>query len=142
MIIAPTGIINPDKFYSSVIDNTETCETFAELIRFQEKKERYYWAQPDDIIFVKSANHYVRSLVQCRTQKKWMNRYCTVKEILTMLPTDSFIRINRFYIINRKYFSHIDENEKLLYLDNGFSISIPHRISPFILHLLRGNSNN
>jgi hypothetical protein len=30
-----------------------------ELIRFEEKKEIYTWIRPEEILFVKSADHYV-----------------------------------------------------------------------------------
>jgi DNA-binding LytR/AlgR family response regulator len=108
-----------------------------ELIRFEEKKEIYTWVQPEEILFVKSADHYVKSLIQHGTQKKWMIRHCTIKDLLTKLTWGHFVRLNKFYMINRNHFSYIDENEKILYLDDGFAIPISHRISPFIIDMLK-----
>ncbi len=109
----------------------------AGLIRFEQKKERYLWVHPDDICFVKSADHYVKSLIKDGDQKKWMCRHCTLKQLLFILPDDNFIRLNKFYILNRNHFSHINENEKLLYFNDNFSVPVPHRISPYLRHLLK-----
>jgi DNA-binding LytR/AlgR family response regulator len=108
-----------------------------ELIRFEEKKERHIWALPHEICFVKSADHYVKSLIQCARGKKWMSRHCTLKDLLTMLPQENFIRLNKFYLLNVNYFSTINEYEKILYLTDDFSIPIPHRISPYLRHMLK-----
>jgi DNA-binding LytR/AlgR family response regulator len=107
------------------------------LIRFEEKKDRFIWAHPDEIFFVKSADHYVKSLIKCGKQIKWMTRHCTLKELLVTLPPGNFIRLNKFYLLNRNHFAYINENEKKLYLDDDFSIPVPHRISRFVLDLLK-----
>jgi DNA-binding LytR/AlgR family response regulator len=108
-----------------------------EFIRYEEKKNQYTWARPDEIFFVKSADHYVKSLIKCGDQLKWMSRHSTLKELLDILPADDFIRLNKFYLLNLTHFSHINEKEKLLYFKNDFIIPIPHRISPYISHLLK-----
>lgn len=111
--------------------------TSIDFIRFEEKKERYTWANSDEIYFGISADHYVKTLINCGETMKWMTRHSTLKELLNILPLDNFIRLNKFYLLNLNYFSHIHEEQKLLYFINGFSISIPHRISPFLSHLLK-----
>jgi DNA-binding LytR/AlgR family response regulator len=133
-----SNIINPKKrIVSTVINKIEVDKASTEFIRFEEKKERYIWAHPDEICFVKSADHYVKSLIKCGNQKKWMCRHSTLKELLGILPEGNFIRLNKFYLLNLNYFSHINESEKLLYFNDDFSIAIPHRISPFLRHLLK-----
>jgi len=107
------------------------------LIRFEEKRESYAWVEPAKILFVKSADHYVRSLVQDGDKKKWMIRHCTIKDLLATLSPGDFVRLNRFYILNTSHFSHINEQEKTIYLDDDFSIPAPHRISRYILELLK-----
>ncbi len=107
------------------------------LIRFEQKKEQYIWAQPDEIIFVKSADHYVKSLVMLKAKKAWVSRHSTIKKLLSVLPPYNFIRLNKFYLLNLTHFSHIDERKKLLYFTDNFSVPIPHRISPFILDLIK-----
>ena len=107
------------------------------FIRFEEKKDKFVWAHPDEIYFVVSADHYVKSLIKCGNQKKWMSRHSTLKELIDVLETATFMRLNKFYLLNRDHFSHIDENKKLLYFIDGSSIAIPHRISPFLCHLLK-----
>ena len=111
--------------------------TCLEFIRFEEKKERYTWAHPDEIFFGISADHYVKTLINCGEKMKWMTRHNTLKELITILPSGNFIRLNKFYLLNLNYFSHINEGQKLLYFNNDFSITIPHRISPFLSHLLK-----
>ena len=119
------------------IRRTEVGNSHTGLIRFEERKERYIWTLPGVIVFVKSADHYVNSLIKCGMQNKWMWRHCTLKELLNILPPDNFIRLNKFYLLNRDHFSHINENEKKLYFNDGFSVPVPHRISPYLRHLLK-----
>ena len=107
------------------------------LIRFEEKKESYIWVQPEEILFVKSADHYVKSLIQHGPQKKWMTRHSTLKDLLILLTNSDFIRLNKFYVINKKYLSRIDKNKGILYLKDGFSIFISHRISSYIIGIFR-----
>lgn len=108
-----------------------------QFIRFEEKKERYTWAHSDEIYFGISADHYVKTLINCEGKMKWMTRHSTLKELLTILPGGNFVRLNKFYLLNLNYFSHINKSQKLLHFINGFSIAIPHRISPFLNHLLK-----
>lgn len=107
------------------------------LIRFEEKKESYIWAHPDEIIFAKSADHYVKSLINYGRHKKWMIRHCTLKELFIALPADNFMRLNKFYLINRNHFLRINENEKMLYLADEYPIPVPHRISRYVLDILK-----
>ncbi len=121
---------------SNLAGKVQAANSDEELIRFEEKKERYVWTRPEEIIFVKSADHYVKSLIKCGGEKKWVTRHSTLKDLLVLLPQDIFIRLNRFYLLNRNYFSHFNENEKKLYLIDDFCIPISHRISPYLCHLL------
>ncbi len=123
--------------FSSAFNGTTLTRTSIDFIRFEIKKEQYIWAHPDEICFVKSADHYVKSLIKYGNQLIWMTRHSTIKELLDILPEVNFIRLNRFYVLNLNYFSHFNDSEKLLYLNQDFSISIPHRISPFLRHLLK-----
>jgi DNA-binding LytR/AlgR family response regulator len=129
-------ILHPEKKISATA-NTCFKVDGTQLIRFEEKKEIYFWAKPEEILFATSADHYIKSLIQLGTQKKWMIRHSTIKDLLTILSYDHFIRLNKFYMINRNHFSYIDQNEKIIYLDDGFSIPISHRISRFIIDLLK-----
>ena len=122
--------------FVTVFNKTDLAPTSIEFIRFEEKKERYIWAHPNEICFVISADHYVKSLIKCGNQKKWMTRHSTLKELFDILPADNFIRLNKFYLINQNYFSRVNESEKILYLNDNFPIPVPHRISPYVLHLL------
>ena len=138
----PTNVLsnssNPKKKTElTAINRTEAGEERTELIRFEEKKERYVWTHPEEIIFVKSADHYVKSLINCGRQKKWMIRHCTLKELFVALSSANFIRLNKFYLINRKHFSHINENEKTLYLADDTCIPVPHRISRYVIDSLK-----
>ena len=107
------------------------------IFRFEEKREKYLWIQPESILFVKSADHYIRTLVEHKNEKKWAIRHCTVKSMLSHLTHDHFVRLNRFYIINRNCFSHFNEEEGIIYLNDGYSVDISHGISRFILDVLK-----
>jgi DNA-binding LytR/AlgR family response regulator len=115
--------------------NTSLRVDGTRLIRFEAKKEDYCWVEPGKILFVTSADHYIKSLIQHETQKKWMIRHSTIKDLLDILNHGQFIRLNKFYMLNLDHFSHIDESEKILYLNDGYSIPIPHRISPFMIDM-------
>lgn len=125
------------KIPTTEIISPEVATAGTELIRFEGKKECYFWAHPDEIFFVKSADHYVKSLIKCGKQKRWVNRHCTIKDLLVILPTGNFIRLNKFYLLNRNHFSRINENQKILYLDDDFTIPISHHISRYLLDLLK-----
>jgi DNA-binding LytR/AlgR family response regulator len=103
----------------------------------KQKKKITAGSNPGKILFVTSADHYIKSLIQHETQKKWMIRHSTIKDLLGILSHGQFIRLNKFYMLNLDHFSHIDESEKILYLDDGYSIPIPHRISPFMIDMLK-----
>ena len=107
------------------------------LIRFAINKELFIWIQPEEILFIQSADHYVKTLVQHENRKKWTIRHSTLKEILPLLGNYNFIRLNKFYVINKNCVSHIDEGVKTIYLEDGFPIPLIHRISPFILNMFR-----
>jgi DNA-binding LytR/AlgR family response regulator len=131
-------VSHPEKKFSAATNTSfKVAGTGTELIRFEEKKGIYIWVQPEQILFVKSDDHYVKSLIQHGPQKKWMSRHCTIKELLGTLSHGDFIRLNKFYLLNRNRFTHINENEKTLYVDNDFSIPVPHRISRYVLDLLK-----
>ena len=121
---------------SALSRSLKITESGIRLIRFEEKRESYLWVYPESILFVKSADHYVKTLIQFRDQKKWTLRHCTMKELSSHLRQEYFIRLNRFYIINRNYFSHADNNKRTLYLKDGFSVDISHSISSFMLNVL------
>jgi DNA-binding LytR/AlgR family response regulator len=135
---------NSKRFYSEGIrpmfngeyGNRDLAVPSSKLIRFEGQKKDYLWVQPGDILFIKSADHYVKALIQQGTQKKWTMRHCTIKDLTSILSDNDFIRLNKFYMINRTRFSHIDETNKILFLDDGFSVPISHRISRFIINLL------
>ena len=124
--------------FITITDTVGLTATCIEFIRFEENKEQYTWAASEEIYFAMSADHYVKALVNCDEKMKWMTRHSTLKELLTVLPAENFIRLNRFYLLNLKHFSHIGKSQKRLHFRNHFSISIPHRISPFLCHLLKG----
>ena len=124
--------------FISVVDKTNET-SLTSFIRFEERKEKFIWAHPGEIYFVKSADHYVRSLIKQGKEKKWMSRHSTLKELLELLPEKNFIRLNKFYLLNLDHFSHIDHTNRVLYFIDNSSITISHRISPFLHHLLKSN---
>ena len=124
--------IGLEKFLPSLLYKTEVDSKGTILIRFEEKKDKYVWVDADEICFVISADHYIKALIKTASKKKWMCRHCTLKELLNILPSDNFIRLNKFYVLNLNHFSHIDENNTLLYFNDDISIPIPHRISPYL----------
>lgn len=107
------------------------------LIRFEVRKESFIWVHPDQIMFVKSADHYISAFVQNGSERKWVTRHSTLKELLASLTKGNFIRLNRFYVVNKKHFAHIDFHKKILFLMGGTSIPIIHRISSFMIESMK-----
>ncbi|MDB5278471.1 MAG: LytTr DNA-binding domain [Ferruginibacter sp.] len=107
------------------------------VIRFEEKKEKYFWARPEQICFVVSADHYVKALISYGKQKKWMSRHCTIKDLLGILPGGDFIRLNKFYLLNRSHFAGINEADKILFIDDNFPVPVPHCISKYMLDAVK-----
>jgi DNA-binding LytR/AlgR family response regulator len=108
-----------------------------ELIRVEERRGVYIWVKPEDILFVKTADHYVKTLIQHGNQKKWAIRHGTLKDLLALLTHDHFVRLNKFYMLNLNHFLRTNENQRGLYLLDDFFIAVPHRISPYVLGLLK-----
>ena len=108
-----------------------------EFIRFEEKKDHFVWVHANEICFVKSADHYIKALIQCGGYFKWMTRHSTIKELLEGLIGENFIRLNKFYLLNLDYFSHINETGISIFLKDDVSIPVNHRISPYMLHSLK-----
>jgi len=108
------------------------------LVRFEERKETFIWAHQDEIRFVKSADHYISALIQQDQQMKWMVRHSTLKELLAIVSSGDFVRLSRFYVINRKFYSHTDLKLKILYLTDGTPVPLAHRISPFVVETIKG----
>ena len=127
----------PNRNVITFSDKNDVWANSVEFIRFEEKREKYTWVHPDEIYFAISSDHYVKTLINCGNKFKWMNRHSTLKELLHILPGENFMRLNKFYILNLNYFSHINENKKHLCFIDDHSIPIPHRISPFICRLLK-----
>jgi len=135
----PNNFKSEEGTFVSVMNLTDRTTIHTALIRFEEKREKFIWTHPDEIYFVKSADHYVRSLIKQGIEKKWMSRHSTLKDLLKILPAKNFIRLNKFYLLNLDHFSHINEAKKILYFNDDTFITIPHRISPFLRHLLKSN---
>jgi hypothetical protein len=122
---------------SFTINSSDTPSEGAEMLRFEEKRGVYLWVKPEDILFVKSADHYVKSVVQHGNQKKWAIRHGTLKGLLSTLTHDHFVRLNKFYMLNLNHFLRTNENQNRIYFDEEFFVAVPHRISPYVLELLK-----
>ena len=68
---------------------------------------RYVRIRVDDIVYVEGLKDYI---VIHTTSKKVVTRM-KIKEVEEMLPEDSFMRINRSYIVNREAIDSFDNND-------------------------------
>jgi DNA-binding LytR/AlgR family response regulator len=119
------------------VNSSRVVKIGSRLIRFELKRETFAWVQEDEIRFVKSADHYINALIKHDHNMKWMIRHSTLKEFHALLSLETFTRLNRFYIINRKYFSHLDCKRNLLFLTDGTPILLSHRISSFLIESIK-----
>ena len=106
-------------------------------IRFELGRDFYIRVNPDDILFAASADHYVKSMIYYGQRVNWAIKHRTLKDLLAVLPAEKFIRLNKFYLLNRNQFLYFDEPGKIFYFKHNISVPVIHRISPFILEMIR-----
>jgi two-component system LytT family response regulator len=65
---------------------------------------------PDEILYVEAAGNYMCFI----TKDKRVLSLLTMKEVLDILPTDSFIRIHKSYIISLKHIDAIERHDVVI----------------------------
>lgn len=117
--------------YRSVFDNDRTPDnnlTGKNLFRFFVKNGEHIYGRANDIIMIESCDHLVHvHLVFNDTLKKTM-RANTLKDFLSLLPKDQFMRISRFCAININRLSGGSFNNQTFEFDFKILVKIRHTV--------------
>jgi DNA-binding LytR/AlgR family response regulator len=108
----------------SAADNIPTKNLF----RFFVKNGEHVYGRANDIIMMESCDHLVNVYLAVNDKIKKTIRSNTLKDFLSLLPADQFIRIGRFCAINIQRLSGGNFNEQTFEFDFKVSVKIKHPI--------------
>ncbi|MFT6746072.1 MAG: two-component system response regulator LytT [Glaciecola sp.] len=78
--------------YATIVSNSENSKPYI----FIKNKSRFIKTNVDDLFFVEALKDYVIF----HTEKEKYTLHCTMKEIESKLPKESFARVHRSFIVN------------------------------------------
>jgi hypothetical protein len=99
------------------------------LFRLFVKNGEYVYARPDDIFMIESCDHLVKVHLGTGGKVKLTIRHSTLKDFLSQLPEDQFVRIGRFCAINIFRLSGGNCNRQVFEFDYNISIKLKHAVS-------------
>ncbi|MEO6548936.1 MAG: LytTR family transcriptional regulator DNA-binding domain-containing protein [Ferruginibacter sp.] len=99
------------------------------LLRLFLKNGEYVYARPNDIILMESCDHLVKVYLAFDDKIKKTIRHNTLKDFLSVLPEENFMRIGRFCAVNVQRLSGGNCNEQTFEFDFKVSIKLSHAIS-------------
>lgn len=106
-----------------------TPQNFEKPFRLFVKNCEYVYARANDIIMIESCDHLVKVYIACNDKVKKALRHNTLKEFLSQLPQEQFLRIGRFCALNTHRLSGGNFNEQTLEFDFNIQIKLTHPIS-------------
>ncbi len=110
--------VEPERFAKAV----EKAVAYHELLKGEKKEEieiveedhifvkadrKYFKVNLTDILFVEGLKDY--SILQCSNQR--IITRMNLKNVLELLPQDSFLRVNKSYIVNTRHIESFDNND-------------------------------
>jgi hypothetical protein len=107
----------------------ETSANRSDILRLFIKNGEFVYAHPQDIIMIESCDHLVKVHIVSGDKVKKTIRNNTLKDFLTYLPSDQFMRIGRFCAINLHRLSGGSFNDQTFEFDFKISIKLQHSIS-------------
>jgi len=113
-------------------------ESESKLLRLEKKDRNHVWIKIDDILFAESNDHYVNILVLENNEVVNMTRHTSLDALTKLVGNTKFIRVNRFYLLNRNHIKEYREEEKLLLLSGNYSLKLKHSIHPVVRKILVG----
>lgn len=117
---APTAAVQPGPAQSEPwsIDSVEQVPFF--YIKEDKKLVR---VAPDEIVFIEGMKDYLKLHLKSRV----LITHMTMSKLEELLPTTSFLRINRSYIVNRHAIREIEGNSIVTADNNKLTIGITYR---------------
>jgi len=121
------------------------------LFRLFVKNGEYIYARSNDIILIESCDHWIKVYLAFSDQIKKTSRHDTLKNFLTVLSNNYFIRLGRFCAVNSYRLSGGSYNEQTFEFDFKIKIKLQHPLSNdffrnmgkviLILHVFFSDSN-
>lgn len=106
------------------------------LFRFFVKNGEHVYGRANDIIVIESCDHLVNVyLAYCDKIKKTI-RTNTLKDFLSLLPADQFVRISRFCAINVLRLSGGNCRDQTFEFDFRFSVKLKHAVPNAIFNCI------
>lgn len=101
--------VNKAIVYHSLLINEEkkNIETIEDEYIFVKSDRKYFKVNLDDILFVEGLKDYV--IIQMENQR--IITRMSMKAIHELLPSQTFFRINKSYIVNKKHIESFDNND-------------------------------
>jgi len=101
--------VNKAIVYHSLLINEEKkqVDTVEDEYILVKSDRKYFKVNLEDILFIEGLKDYV--IIQMESQR--IISRMTLKAIHELLPPSTFFRINRSYIINKKYIDSFDNND-------------------------------
>lgn len=99
------------------------------ILRLFIKNGEFVYAHPRDIIMIESCDHLVKVHLVSGDKVKKAVRHNTLKDFLSHLPPNQFMRIGRFCAINLRRLSGGSFNDQTFEFDFNISIKLQHAIS-------------
>lgn len=84
---------------------------------------------PEEILFLQADNNYTRIFLT--GGKKLLSGF-NLKKYEDFFEPEEFLRVNRSFLINRRYIKRYDALKSMLYLKNGRRIGVSRRRREFI----------
>ena len=87
----------------------------------------------EQILFLQADTNYTQIFLVCgRTLLSGFN----LKKYEEFFERENFLRVNRSYLINRRYIHHYDSLKSTLHLKNGREIEVPRRRREMVMSLV------
>jgi DNA-binding LytR/AlgR family response regulator len=99
------------------------------LIQLMVRSGEFIYARFNDIALIESWNHFDIVYVVTGDKIKRLTRRDTLKHIYNMLPSEIFVRLGRFLIVNTTRLSGANFKEQTLEFDFQVKIKLEHATS-------------
>ena len=102
------------------------------LFRFFVKNGEHVYGRPNDIIMIESCDHLVNVYLAFNDKIKKTIRTNTLKDFLSLLPTEQFMRISRFCAVNIARLSGGSFIDQTFEFDFKISVKLKHALSQHV----------
>jgi hypothetical protein len=118
----------PLLFQDNVDNLPATLNNAKSLFRFFIKNGEHVYGRANDIVVIESCDHLVNVYLAFNDKLKKAVRTNTLKDFLSILPAEQFMRISRFCAINIQRLSGGSCKEQTFEFDFRFSIKLKHAV--------------